>query len=237
MKLAKQLSLALLVLAPCLTARPSADQVNVTIVVTAAVQDGPLQILGFKLPQKVGDAPRLVLHNVSEKQIRGFSTQGAVGNPEESTRVNAGEVVAIAQSNGSRRIHFPGEETVPPNGYRDAHDLGLRSHNLALWGQRLQSNCLHVTAIVFKVEFADGTRWELTTPREQAMWKASLRDDSTKSCSHSSTVQYALKQWEGDAGYVGMGEPSHQSTDMVQSYTVVCPLRMLGGGLKALCPW
>jgi len=236
MRYLQPFSVALLVLAPCLTARPSADEVSVTIVVTAATQDGPLQIVGFRLPEKVGDAPRLVLHSVSQKQIRHFSVEAAVGNPEESARVEAGEKVAVEEMS-SGDAFWPHERTVPQNGYREAHESELRSHNLVKWGQQLHSNCLHVAAIVTHVEFADGTRWESTTPRDQAMWKASLRDDSTKSCGHSSVVEDALKQWDWTAGYADMGTPSHQSTDMVQSYTIVCPLRMVGGRLTALCPW
>ena len=230
-----QLTPALLALVLCLTAKPSADEVSVTIVVTTAPQNGPLQITGFKLPDKVGGEPILVLHNVSHKEIRSFGAEAAVGNPDESGRAEVGGMVAVG--NGSEHIYWPHEQIVSPNGYREAHENVLRSHNLAEWGQRLHSSCLHVAPIVTYVEFTDGSRWELKTPQDEAIWKASLRDDSTKSCGHSSTVEYALRQWEGAAGYVGTGTPSHQSADAVRSYSIVCPLRMVGTRLTALCPW
>jgi hypothetical protein len=227
----------LFILASCPTIGSPADDAKINIFVTTTSQDSPLQVIGFKLPDKVGSTPVLLVFNASDKEVREFSIEAAVGNPAESARLETGEEVAVGIGNSSLHSGWPAEGSIPPNGHKEAHREIFRSHNLALWGQRLHSNCLHVAAIVTKVKFADGTTWELESPKAQTTWKSSLDADSTKSCKHSPEVENALKQWSGASGYVSTGSPSHADTGIVKSYSITCPLQMVGGTLTAVCPW
>jgi hypothetical protein len=216
---------------------PAADNAKINIFVTTTSQDSPLQVVGFKLPDKVGSAPMVVVLNVSDKPIRQFYVHAAVGNPEESARIEAGEAVAISLSGGSDHIYWPGERAVPPNSQREAQAGTFKSHNLALWGQRLHSNCLHVAAIVTRVKFADGTSWELENFKDQIIWRSSLKTDSAKSCEHSPEIENALKRWSGAAGNASTGSLSHVDPGIVKSYSITCPLRITGSELAAICPW
>jgi len=235
MKVPSKLAIALFVLLPSLAGGSPPDDAKIVVFVTTVKQESPLQITGFRLPDKVGGAPVLVLRNVSGKQILDFHVAAVVGNPEADARRDAER--PIATNTNSSNLDWPQERAIPPNNEREAHENILRSHTLASWGGRLHSSCLHVAAIVLSVEFDDGTRWQLENIQDQQIWKSSLRSDSTKSCDRSPAMESALKEWDGPAGNAETGSPSHLDTRTVQSYSVTCPLRNLEGKLVAICPW
>ena len=228
MRIPSKLAAALFVLLPSLAGGSPTGDVNIVVFVTTVKQESPLQIVGLKLPDKVGGAPVVVLRNASSKQIVGFHVAAAIGNPEAD---NAEQPIAI-----STNSDWP-EGPIPANSEREAHRMILRSHWLAAWGGRLYSSCLHVAAIIRSVEFADGTTWQLENLEDRQIWKSSLGSDSTKTCDHSSAVESALKEWDGASGYVQTGSPIHLDASTVQSYSVTCPLRSLEGKLVAICPW
>lgn len=231
---AVRLAIAILILLPSLAGGSPPDDSRIVVFVTTAKQESPLQITGFKLPNKVGDAPVVVLRNMSAKAISDFYVAADVGNPEPDSR---GEIAPAITTGSSMRVYWPQERAIPPNSQWEAHENILRSHTLAAWGGRLHSGCLHVAAIVTTVEFADGSRWDLGNLQSQEIWKSSLRSDSTKSCDHSPAMESALKEWDGPTGNAETGSSSHLDSRTVQSYSVACPLRNLGGKLVAVCPW
>ena len=244
MKIPSKLATALLVLLPGLAWGWPTGEEKIVVFVTTVKQDGPLQITGFKLPDKVGGAPVLVLRNVSNRQVRNFYIVADIGNPEADSHGDIGP--AWSTSTNSTRLDWPQERAIPANSEREAHENELRSHTLAAWGGSLRTSCLHVAALVQSVEFADGTTWRLENHANQGIWKSSLRSDSTKSCDHSPAMESALKEWDhgspgseepGPAGYEETGSPVHLNTGTVQSYSVACPLRNLSGRLVAICPW
>jgi hypothetical protein len=234
MRIPSKLVIVLFVLLPSLAGGWPTDDAKVVVFVTTVRQESPLQITGFKLPDKVGGAPVLVLRNESNKPIRDFHVAADIGNAEANSR---GEIGPAFATNTSNIVFWPRERTIPPNSEREAHEGSLRSHTLAGWGGRLHSNCLHVAAIVLSLEFEDGTSWQLENMQDQQVWKSSLHSDSTKSCDHSPVMESALKEWDGPAGNEETGSPSHLDTRTVQSYSVTCPLRNLEGKLVAICPW
>jgi len=239
MKIPSKLAAALFVLAPSLAGGSPTGDVNIVVVVTTVKQESPLQIVGLKLPDKVGGAPVVVLRNASNKQILGFHAAAVIGNPEADARHDTEQPLAIPTSSSSSNLDWP-EGPMPPipaNSEREAHGKSLRSHLLAAWGGRLHSSCLHVAAIILRVEFADGTTWQLENLEDRQIWKSSLGSDSTKTCDHSSAVESALKEWDGASGYVQTGSPIHLDASTVQSYSVTCQLRSLEGKLVAICPW
>lgn len=232
----------LFILASCPTIASPADDAEINIFVTTTSQDSPLQVVGFKPPDKVGSAPVLVVSNVSDKQIREFHVHATVGNPEESTRIEAGKEVALSLSDGSEHIYWPDERAVPPNSQREAHEGVFKSHLLAAWGQRLHSNCLHVAAIVTSVEFADGTTWELESPKAQTTWKSSLDPDRTKSCKHSPEVENAPKTVVGSRRLCidGLTQPCrHWNREIVLSDVPIAHGREHANGDLSLvmCPY
>ena len=236
MKVLSKLAIGFLVLAPSLVGGSATDEEKIVVFVTTVKQESPLRITGFKLPDKVGGAPVLVLRNVSNKQIHDFDVAADVGNPEAGADGEIGP--AFATGTNSTRLDWPQERAIPPNSEQEAHENTLRSHTLASWGGLLHSGCLHVAAIVFSVEFADGTTWRLENQKDQKIWRSSVRTDDTKSCDHSPAMQSALKEWDdGSAGNEETGSPTHLDTGTVQSYSVTCPLRRIAGGLVAVCPW
>ena len=244
MKVPLSLAIALLLLLPCFAWGWPTDGEKIVVFVTTVKREGPLQITGYKLPDKVGGAPVLVLRNESDKEIRDFYVVAEIGNPETDSHGEIGP--AWSTSTNSTRLDWPQERAIPANSEGEAHENIFRSHLLAGWGVRLHSSCLHVAAIVLSVEFADGTAWQLENHADQEIWKHSLGSDSAKSCDHSPAMENALKEWGngsagneevGSSGNAGTGSPTHLDTGAVQSYSVTCPLRNLSGKLVAICPW
>jgi len=235
MKIPSKLAAALFVVLPSLAGGSPTGDVNIVVVVTTVRQESPLQIVGLKLPDKVGGAPVLVLRNASSKQILGFHAAAAIGNPKADARHDAEQ--PITPNTNSSILDWP-EGPIPANSEREAPGKVLRSHLLAAWGGRLHSRCLHVAAIILSVEFTDGTTWRLENLQDRQIWKSSLDSDSTKTCGdHSSAVESALKEWDGASGYEETGSPIHLDASTVQSYSVTCQLRRLEGKLVAICPW
>jgi len=234
MKIVPTLAFALILLLPSLAGGGPPSDVKIAVFVTTVKQESPLQILGFKPPDKVGGAPILVVKNVSDKPVSDFYVSAAIGNPEGDSRGEVGP--AYATGSGMRSV-LPEERPIPPNSEREAHETAFRSHYLAHWGAELHSTCLHVAAIVLSVKFADGTAWRLEGQQDQEIWKSSLPSDSTKGCDHSPAAEAALKDWDGPSGNAETGSPSHLPAGTVQSYSFACPLRNLDGKLVAVCPW
>ncbi len=233
MKVASRLAIAVFVLLPTLAGGGAPDAVKIVVFVTTAKQEGPLQITGFILPDKVGAGPTLVVRNTADKPVSDFSLAVALGNPAPDSR---GEMGPAYYTGGPTRDFRPSERQIPPNSERQVHQNGLHTHYLAHWGGELHSTCLHVAAIVSRVTFADGTNWELEQNAQQT-WKDSLQSDSTKGCDHSPAAEIALRDWDGASGNAETGSSSHLDSRTVQSYSVACPLRNLSGKLVAICPW
>src|ERR1700722_1513046 len=244
MKIPLRLATALLVLLPGLAWGWPTGGEKIVVFVTTVKQEGPLQITGFKLPDKVGAAPVLVLRNLSNKQVHKFYVIADIGNLEADSHGEIGP--AWSTSTNSTSLDWPQERAIAANSEGEAHENIFRSHLLAGWGVRLHSSCLLIAAIVHSVEFADGTAWHLENHEDQEIWKSSLGSDSTRSCDHSPAMESALKEWGngspgneelGSSGNEGTGTPTHLDTGTVQSYSVTCPLKDVGGRLAAICAW
>jgi len=209
----------------------SGDNPAVAILVTSAKQDCPVQIRGFKLPQKVGGPPLLVVHNATEKEVRVFYVSGYVGNP----RKLKGFDPQVGFILGGEPPDSTKESQLAPSGAEVAYGV-LKSHNFANLAKNVNSNCLHVAVLVTTVEFSDGSVWESQAGREanQDLWRNSIRAESMKGCENSEEMEETLKELDS-AGYRESGMPTNASPELVQYYTVSCPLVKLEGRLGAVC--
>jgi hypothetical protein len=205
---------------------------SVTILVTSAKQDCPVQIRGFKLPQKVGGPPLLVVHNGTEKEVRVFYVSGYVGNP----RKLKGSDPQVGFILGGEPPDSTKESQLAPSGDSELAYGVLKSHNFANLAKNVNSNCLHVAVLVTTVEFSDGSVWDSQAGREanQDLWRNSIRAESMKGCENSEEMEETLKELDS-AGYRESGMPTNASPELVQYYTVSCPLVKLEGRLGAVC--
>src|ERR1700752_4462793 len=119
-----KLATALLVLLPGLAWGWPTGEEKIAIFVTAVNQEGPLQITGFKLTDRVGGAPVLELRNASNKKIRNFQIAADIGNPEADAHGEIGP--GFSPNPNSTRLDWPQERAVSPNSEREAHENSLR---------------------------------------------------------------------------------------------------------------
>ncbi len=209
----------------------SASRLSVNLLYTIAKQDSPLQIAGFKLPGKPGGYPKILLHNTTDKEITFFYLIGLSGNPRGVGGQDPKTVTGVGQT--SKWVQP--EPVIAPKGAAELDATFLRPLTTAFNAISLRSNCLHVAVIVTEVQFSDGTAWHSDSRQNQAMWKDSLRPESTVSCDSSPDVAETLKQVASESY---SGAPStHLSSDTVQSYSVACPVRAIGRDLVAVCDW
>ncbi len=234
---------AIFVMLPIAAVGWPADEVRMTGLLTSAKQDGPLQIVGFKLPEKIGQPAMVVVRNVSSKDILEFTVQVVAGNPEEHSTAGNASLPISRSAPGLTRSSFiflsrwRKEGSIPPGGEDETREHGLRSVDFVTAARLLLSNCVHLLAIVDRVEFADGTDWKHSLSDEQLrqIWKESILPESRKSCANSPEVTQLLEQLSGESFNLGRS-PTHADTAIVQHYSISCPLRARQGKLSAVCP-
>lgn len=150
--------IAFLFLALITTCSPT-DSGTIAIFVTIVPAEGPLKILGFRLPDKVGDPPMVALQNTGEKAVRDFTLTVLIGNPRR-TQSGVDPIAGIGTSSGTPAPQLWVEERlIPPGGTRVVHQSAFRSHNFAAFAVHLHLDCAHAAVFLTKVEFVDGTIW------------------------------------------------------------------------------
>jgi hypothetical protein len=236
-----------------LTASPN-DNVVVTLFVTTVKQDSPVQIVGFKLP---GDAaadegqsestnpperavvplcrwcPKVLLRNATSKQVKNVTLQGLMGDPNRPVEITEVSGMGILSES---RLGQPSPYVIAPNGDATYGDNGLWPFQMAvIAAPTVNSNCLHVAVVVWRVEFSDGTEWMSNRGQEQLLWKESLTQENTNSCKDLSAVD--LKQLH--TGIASFEPPSRDlSSGITQSYSAACPVRRINGELSlGHCAW
>jgi hypothetical protein len=234
---------ATLVMLPIASSGQATGGVKVTGFVTTAKQDGPLQIIGFKLPEKIGAFPKVVVRNVSSKHIVDFTIRVTTGNLASGsllggpgTQFGDGSMGTPAQSS-SLYTQWRKERFILPGSESEVKGYDLSSSHFVVIAAAVRSNCVHSLAMVNRVEFADGTVWEWLPKGEELdrIWKESILPDSSKSCDNSSKAAELMKQLRGPA-YINGGSPTGAHTGMVQNYSVTCSLRRTHETLFVVCP-
>jgi len=235
------------------TASPT-DHVVVNLFVTTVKQDSPVQIVGFKLPDKGPGVPiseankdgaaclsggyctKVLLHNTTAKEVKHIVVIGVLGDPrrDDDAEHPRPEMGVLPSSNW---------KLAPPVLLTANGDAEFGSDSLwpfAIVGIALldtvKSNCFHFAVVVTRVEFSDGTVWTSDPKQNQMLWRNSTRQENTSSCQDLSAVEGTIKQLQG-ASWSGP-PPSHSGSDTTQSYAVACPVRRVNDGeLRAVCTW
>jgi hypothetical protein len=231
------------------------DDIVINLFVTTVKQDSPVQILGFKLPNSAtGDegpgemaeppergsvlvcrwCPQVLLRNTSSMKIKSVSLIGLIGDPnrpEQRTKGMPGMGIL-----GQSRLGQPSPYAIAPNGDANFGDDGLWPSTMALLAaSHINSNCLHVAVVVWRIQFSDGTLWASDPEQEQLLWKESLRQENANSCQDSSAV--GLKQLHKGTGTRVLPVRNFRS-GVTQSYSAACPVYLINGELSmGHCAW
>jgi hypothetical protein len=209
-----------------LLSAPSADDAKLMILVTIAKQTSPLEIVGFKIPEKVGGPTVVVIHNISSKQVRDFVLGAVIGSPGIDGGPKGAQVGGTAFTNTEKRSQWGGERTISPGSSGEAHEYTFQPYGLAHFAKTLRSNCLLVAVLVVRVEYGDGTVWEMyDSHQDSRLWERSLQPVAGNSCRKSPEIEEVLSRLEGAAYDVPtFGKPTHASTQTVPSYSFSCSL-------------
>lgn len=229
------IAIAALFMGPMLVCSQDAH-VRLTVTVVAAnSEETPLRILGFRLPESVGDRTTVVVHNVSSKSIRAFWVEVATYPPEgESSRGNGRN---RATTSNSPNWEWPQEILVPPRGRADAQVVVLHTNTFVSLARQVQTNCLHAIALVLRVDFIDGTSWRYEDKAtKRRIWEDSKGSASGGLCHHESKTEGVLRRVEG-AGKTNLGTATQLESSLRESYSFSCDLREVRGKVLAFCPF
>jgi hypothetical protein len=243
-------------LALCVAFTASAtDDIVLNLFVTTVKQDSPVEILGFRLPNSAtGDegpsemaeppergpvlvcrwCPQVLLRNTTTKQVKNVMLTGLMGDPnrpEQRTGGIAG-MTMLSQS----RLGQPSPYVIAPNADANFGDNALWPSIIAITAaSHINSNCLHVAVVVWRIEFSDGTLWASDREQEQLLWKESLRQENTNSCQDSSAVD--LTQLHKGTSARALPVRDFRS-GVTQSYSAACPVHWISGELSmGHCAW
>jgi len=231
MRRSQQVALAVSIVLLMAFTSSSASRLGVSLLFTIANQDCPLQIVGFKLPDKPGGYSKVLLHNTTAKEITSFYLIGLVGNPRGANGASPKTESGMGQLANSVRT----EPVIAPDGNSELDVTFLRPLSAAYHAVNLRSNCLHIAVIVAETDFSDGSVWHSNSNQNQALWEDSIRPESTVSCDNSPDVDETLKQIKTES--YSAKTSTHLNPDTVQSYSVACPVRPSGRDLVAVCDW
>jgi hypothetical protein len=226
------------------------DNVVVRLFVTAAKQSGPVEVVGFKYPEKAlyPDAykslnqdfcvtaeycPKVVFHNRTEKDVTAIEAAALLGNPEKMQDVEPASQLGLISVNRSKlSSHY----VIAAKSQADFGSLALWPDVTAGMGeQKLQSVCIHAAAVVTRVEFSDGTVWTIDPTQTSALWRESIPSGTASSCQTTREAVTAIASLNGRWPDL---LPNRPSDEIVDSYSAICPVKQIGKGVTALvCAW
>jgi len=236
------LAQAVFVLALAFVAQASAKETVITATVVAAPQETPVKIVGFVMPDRIGDPPKVIVHNASEKRVVQFYAVPLTADPENASQAESDSGSWKWETSGYRapcapsELHCHPEELrkIPPGGDARRHVDTLRSYFLANQAKRFKSNCLHTMVFIERVEFDDGTKWVLDPSERDAMWRNSIRPESLKSCANQNPqTADQLSRMQGAGGHVGT--PIHIDPPTKTDFQVSCTIHEEHGLVVAYC--
>lgn len=199
-------------------------------VLAANPEGSPLRIVGFRLPATYNDAPKVIVQSLSSKQVRAFWVVAVVGRSDglaaEFPKAGEGSVQAY---------RWLEERAILPHGKGEARESVLTSSKLAYLARSVNSTCLRIVVVIVRVEFDDGTEWDLGNHGLQ-MWKDSLPQGAGP-CALPPGFEDTLRRLEGSGPEESSGLPTRLSSAQLESYSVSCSLREIRGRFLAMCPF
>lgn len=212
----------------------AADELAIHLHFTAAKQDGPLQVTGFKLPQSSESrltSPQVLLHNTTGKAIDSFYVRGLVGDPREAGGAAPKFVNALGQE--SPRIQPP--QQIAPYGDATFEATFLRPMDSAFDAKHFGRSCVQIAVAVTNVRFSDGETWSIGWKDFQPLWADSIQPESLQGCSPDENAGIALQELKGFTIFLRpfTGLPSAP----VKSYSVACRMQSVNSDETAVCDW
>jgi len=228
------------------------ENLVIKLFVTTAKLDSPVEVVGFKYPERGPDypdrfkndnegfclmrgyCPKVVLHNRTKKEVTAIDVGGLYGNPAEpqETAEHLSQMGVLSVDN----LQLKSLHVIAANGQAEFGSIILWPYEaigmgIHQWG----SSCVHVAVVVTHVKFSDGTEWMYDYRQGPALWRDSIPSGTVGSCRTSPEASAALKS----IGGVGPESlPSQLSNETIDSYSAICPVKKNSDGWSALvCTW
>ena len=196
-------------------------------VVTIANQtEGPIQLLGMKPPEKLGQKPLLQLRNISGRTVARFWLEAHI-------RGTGGKITLVQDTYyGANRE----EEPVIPPGSEFWTSYGPVTGSWLAWNaKQLGSNCVRASIYLLSVEFADDTKWHVSPEQRADALNHSFPLEPQDACKAASASAQQLDEMKapGYAPVHGLQPNLVFSSNTSLEFT--CSLRRVRGDLFAFC--
>lgn len=187
----------------------------VVINVKLMPQDGPVRILGMRIPGMLveslaGRVPLVHLRNFSSKMTSRVWVDAVIGSPQGR---------AVRSESALTEILWPKEHEIAPGAEVWSKETVLASSNLLELAKHLDSACIFVGVRVGMVQFVDGTRWFVTGESARYPWNA----ERVGNCSGATASEDEIGGLQGSR-FPGTAPPKLQLPGEVQSFSFTCVL-------------
>lgn len=187
----------------------------VVINVRLMPQDGPVRILGMRIPGMLVEhlarrVPLVHLRNLSSKKTSRVWVEAVIGSPRGR---------AVRSESGMAEILWPKEHEIAPGAEVWSKETVLESSNLLEVAKYLDSACIFVDVRVGAVQFVDGTRWIVTGKSARYPWDA----ERVGNCSGATASEDEIGGLQGSR-FPGSAPPKLQLPGEVQSFSFTCVL-------------
>lgn len=195
---------------------------TVNVSMTAAGQEGPLEIVGFR--PEYTESFALHIRNVSNKTTRDFWVEPLVRNSQ-------GQIWHFTNGHAAVRA---GEGIIPAGGEAwESNTNGLHV-GLVLVAKDLHSTCLRVTPMVMAADFEDGTSWKASAQQRTDALARADRVAEAPACTESPGAESYLEHLDSYGGKVSVFDS--EDTSNAQSFTFSCSLhRVNDSRVTAMC--
>ncbi|HXT85801.1 MAG TPA: hypothetical protein VN745_02140 [Verrucomicrobiae bacterium] len=234
MRLMQKLPVLVLLLVFVAASSFAADELAIHLHFTAAKQDDPLQITGFKLPQSSESrptSPQVLLHNTTGRAIESFYMRAIIGDPRGADGTEPKFVNTLGQE--SPRIQPPPQ--IAPYGDATFEATFLRPMNSAFDAKNFGRSCVQIAVAVTYVKFSDGGTWSIGWKDFQPLWADSIQPESLQGCTPSENTGIALQELKGFT--IFLRPVTGLSSSPVKSYSVVCRTQSVNSDGTAVCDW
>jgi len=187
-----------------------------------------VHVIGLARPQKLTRYPSVRLRNSSPLSTKDIWIETIISGRE-------GRIARITSHVSSARS--PGGRVIPAHDDGWIQEPGLQSSSLVLFAGELRSNCLRVTVVFAKVDFADGSSWNSDQDQGQASPNYPDREDSGTPCKGSTATQAELEKLARAQYDKTSAEQEAHDPSEARAYFFICSLVPDSSGLVAMCPY
>ncbi|MFZ0579755.1 MAG: hypothetical protein WAN72_26195 [Candidatus Acidiferrales bacterium] len=214
------------------------NDLTATVELRVPGQAGPLQIVGFKMPEKLDGYPIVVLRILSTQATRAYWFRVRIVGANPSNKLESAPLAGDFGPGvtGQDRM-WPNENMIAPGAEGQAHVAGLNGYQLLFVGAKGGCSCLRAFVQVSSVEFADGSSWDQqrATNTDPGPIEGAT-EERLLPCQESHDSAEALKDLSAAGPIKRERDSAPADGTIFRAFSFKCTLQQRDGRWFARCP-